>query len=72
MNCFHIFGPFKLHVELELTDKHIPTLVEGNNMKWIQASRLPQMPVRYQGKNQPGNMFLSVFFNCQLANENCS
>ena len=30
MNCFAIFSPFKLHVELELTDKQISTLVEGN------------------------------------------
>ena len=30
MILFLIFSPFKLHVELELTDEQISTLVEGN------------------------------------------
>lgn len=30
MILFPIFSPFKLHVELELTDEQISTLVEGN------------------------------------------
>ena len=30
MTLFLIFNPFKLHVELELTDEQISPLVEGN------------------------------------------